>query len=278
MTGTPLLSVQGLSVVFSGRRGEKTAVRDASFSVEAGEILGVVGESGSGKSATALAILGLLPRGVGRITAGSVAFKGTDISKASEDELSRLRGAQISFVPQEPMTALNPTMTIGRHLSLIQGKQHLRRSEERAKSKAQLASMGFSDPQRILSSYPFELSGGQRQRALIAAAFLQTPSLLIADEPTTALDVTVQAEILKLLVTRARDERTAVLLITHNLGLVWNYCDSVIVMQNGAIVESGRAKATLTAPTHKYTKNLLGALPGSVPPRTPLIVAQEASP
>jgi peptide/nickel transport system permease protein len=269
MTPTPVLAIEKLTVTFGG--AGRPAVDSISLNVARGEIAGIAGESGSGKSATALAILRLLPHRIGHIASGQIRLDGQDLAQLSERDMDKVRGRKLAYVPQEPMSALNPTLTIARQLTLGQRNHGLKSGPALQAAAAQLQAMGFPDPGRILASYPFQLSGGQRQRVLIAAAFLHDPLLLIADEPTTALDVSIQAEILDLLSARARERSTAVLLITHNLGVAWRYCDTLTVMRKGEIVERGDARAVLSSPAHAYTRGLIAALPGAGTPRRPLL-------
>jgi peptide/nickel transport system ATP-binding protein len=274
MNGAPLLEVEDLRVAFHGAGERVEAVRGLSFALSAGEILGVVGESGSGKSATALALLGLLPKRVGALEARHVVFEGRDLTKLDEAQWNSLRGRRIALVPQDPMAALNPTLTIERQFWLIQRRTLADRAAARAKARDMLARMGLPEPERMLASYPFQLSGGQRQRVLIAAALINGPALLIADEPTTALDVTVQAEILALIEREARERMLGVIFITHSLGVAWRLCDRILVMRAGAMVECGAARDVLGAPREAYTRALIAALPGASPPRTRLAVAE----
>jgi peptide/nickel transport system permease protein len=251
----PLLQLSGLRLAIEGRE----ILCGVSLDVGAGEIVGVVGESGSGKSLTALSILDLAPPGAS--LAGSIRFEGRELV-GDAGAARRLRGVAIGYVPQEPMTSLNPTLRIAQQLTwparLVGG---LSRRDAHDRAVETLRRMQIDDPERVMRAYPFELSGGQRQRVLIAQAFLLKPKLVIADEPTTALDVTVQAEVLALLQAAARDEGAAVLLITHNMGVVWRVCDQVCVMRLGEVVERGPARATLAAPAHHYTRGLCDALP-----------------
>jgi ABC-type dipeptide/oligopeptide/nickel transport system ATPase component len=197
---------------------------------------------------------------------------GQNLLTLSEQEMTALRGATIGFVPQEPMTALNPTMRVGRQLELpLRRHRAVTGGDARSRAAAMLSRLQIADPERVLDSYPFELSGGMRQRILLANAFMLEPQLILADEPTTALDVTVQAEVLALLVALARETATAVLFITHNMGIVWRICDSVHVMQNGRIVETGAARDVLAAPQQPYTKSLCDALPERAAPRMPIL-------
>ncbi|MDX2238705.1 MAG: ABC transporter ATP-binding protein [Hyphomonadaceae bacterium] len=270
----PLLQVADLRVAFRSGQSWSHAVDGVSFDIARGEILGCVGESGSGKSATATALLGLLPPRAARVSADALVFDGRDMTRLSEKEWLSLRGREVAFAPQDPMSALNPIMRIGRHMRLIQPRIAPR--EAHAAAASALQRMGFADPETILRAYPFQLSGGQRQRALLAMALLAKPKLLIADEPTTALDVTVQAQILDLIESTARADGLSVLFITHNLGVAQRLCDRLIVMRTGTIVESGATSEILSAPQHAYTRALLAALPGAAPPRTRL--TQRAAP
>ncbi|MGI9330518.1 MAG: ABC transporter ATP-binding protein [Gammaproteobacteria bacterium] len=256
----PLLEVTGLGVRFGTPDGEVAAVRDLSFEVSAGECLGIVGESGSGKSQSVLSLLGLLADN-GRAS-GSARFGGCDLLALPARELAAVRGAQIAMVFQDPMTALNPYLSIGSQMNLV-----LRRHEKlsaraaRARCSQMLTAVNISDAANRLESFPHELSGGQRQRVMIAAALLCRPQLLIADEPTTALDVTVQAQILSLM-SELRDEfDTAVLLITHDLGVVAGHCDRVLVMEQGQRRDYGGVQEIFSAPAHDYTRRLLAAVP-----------------
>ncbi len=258
----PLLAVEGLSTRFFMRDGVVAAVDGVTFSVGAGETLAIVGESGSGKSVTAMSILRLIPRAVGRTVAGSVRLHGQDLLKLSEPEMRRVRGNRISMVFQEPMTSLNPVLRIGRQIAEIlrlharmDGPQAMERSVEL------LAMVHLSEPARRARQYPHELSGGMRQRVMIAMALACDPELLIADEPTTALDVTIQAQILDLMRELQQRSRAAILLITHDLGVVAEMAQRVAVMYAGRIVEEAPVGALFAAPLHPYTKGLLGSMP-----------------
>ena len=256
----PLLEATDLAVTFPARDGDVRAVRGVSFHVDAGETLALVGESGSGKSVAALSTVGLLPD-TARIE-GSVTYAGRQMVGASDAELRRARGNDVSFVFQEPMTSLNPLHTIekqiGESLSVHQG---LSGGPARDRTLDLLSRVGIRDPESRLSAYPHQLSGGQRQRVMIAMALANDPALLIADEPTTALDVTIQAQILDLLKRLQRDEGLAMIFITHDLGLVRRMADRVAVMQRGEIVETGPTRALFAAPKHPYTRMLLEAEP-----------------
>ena len=269
MTHAPLLSVSGLSVAFRPRRGAPTrAVRDLSFHLDAGETLAIVGESGSGKSVTALSLMRLIDREGGTIEAGAMRFAApsgpVDLAALPEPEMRRLRGAAISMVFQEPMTALNPVLTVGDQLTepLILHRG-LDARAARAEALALLDRVRLTDPGRRLSQHPHELSGGMRQRVMIAMALACRPRLLIADEPTTALDVTIQAQILELIAELRRDLGMAVLLITHDMGVIAETADRVIVMYAGQVVESAPADALFAAPRHPYTRLLLRSIPSA---------------
>ncbi|WP_405851471.1 ABC transporter ATP-binding protein [Streptomyces sp. NBC_00090] len=305
MTTPPLLEVQGLDVEFTTPDGGSLhAVRDVSFTLRRGETLAVVGESGSGKSTTALALLRMLP-GTGRISGGSVRLDGQDLATADESELRAVRGARIGMVFQDPMTALNPVLTVGRHLDEVlrahdgrttaasRGESTVRRDEaprgdstvrreeaprpdgtvrrdkaprrgkaaRRARAVELLRLVGIPDAERRLDDHPHQFSGGQRQRVLIAMALAGEPDILLADEPTTALDATVQDQILTLLGELTRTTGTALVLITHNMGVVARACDRVLVMYGGTVVEDGPTAEVLSRPRHPYTAGLLAAVP-----------------
>ncbi|MGW8764936.1 ABC transporter ATP-binding protein [Streptomyces sp. NPDC055815] len=262
MTTPPLLEVQGLDVEFSTPDGGTLhAVRDVSFTLRRGETLAVVGESGSGKSTTALALLRMLP-GTGRISGGAVRLDGEDLATAGEDRLRAVRGARIGMVFQDPMTALNPVLTVGRHLDeVLRAHGGRDKPERRARAVELLRLVGIPDPERRLDDHPHQFSGGQRQRVLIAMALAGEPDILLADEPTTALDATVQDQILTLLGELTRTTGTALVLITHNMGVVARACDRVLVMYGGTVVEDGPTADVLTRPRHPYTAGLLAAVP-----------------
>ena len=264
----PLLSVRDLRVRFRSRDGVTEAVRGVSFEVAKGETLAIVGESGSGKSVSALATVGLLPDAA-EVT-GSVLQGGREMVGAPERELRRVRGNEVSFVFQEPMTSLNPLHTIERQIgeSLLV-HQGLRGPEARARILELLRKVGLRDAETRLGDYPHQLSGGQRQRVMIAMALANRPQLLIADEPTTALDVTIQAQILDLLKDLQREEGLAMLFITHDLGIVRRMADRVAVMQRGEIVETGPTRELFAAPRHPYTRMLLAAEPTGRPRAVP---------
>ncbi|SOE78876.1 peptide/nickel transport system ATP-binding protein [Streptomyces sp. OV198] len=255
-----ILRIENLGVTFSTETGEVAAVREVSLRVRPGETLALVGESGSGKSTVALAAMGLLP-GTARAT-GHAVVGGTDVIGATEADLAGLRGRTASMVFQEPATALDPLTRIGAQIAeVIRNHRPVTAKEAAGEAVELLRRVGIPDPGTRASAFPFQLSGGQRQRVVIAMAIANAPSLLIADEPTTALDVTVQAEILDLLRSLAADFDTGVLLVTHNMGVVADFADRVAVMLQGEIVETGPVDEVLLRPTHEYTKGLLGAVP-----------------
>ncbi|MEW5734491.1 MAG: ABC transporter ATP-binding protein [Thermodesulfobacteriota bacterium] len=260
-TGRTLLSISDLAVGFDTEDGYLRAVDGVSLVVYDNEVLGLVGESGCGKSVTALSILRLIPRPPGRIESGRILFDGSDILAMNSGELSRLRGASISMIFQDPMAALSPLWKIGDQMAETLSI-HGEASGPSALSIAEswLGRVHIPEPSRTLSAYPHELSGGMQQRVMIAMALMLNPRLIIADEPTTALDVTVAAQIFDLL--RAmRADRTSVLLITHDLGVVWEMCDRVAVMYAGKIVETARVKELFESPAHPYTQGLLASIP-----------------
>ncbi len=256
----PVLELTDLGVTFTTETGDVAAVRGVSLQVRPGETLALVGESGSGKSTVAFAAMGLLP-GYAR-TSGQASVLGHDIVAAPENELAKLRGRTMSMVFQEPATALDPLTRIGAQIAEVIGNHRSVSAREAAEAAVRLlARVGIPDPEKRATAFPFQLSGGQRQRVVIAMAIANDPSLLIADEPTTALDVTVQAEILDLLRGLAAEAETGVLLVTHNMGVVADFADRVAVMYQGEIVETGPVEEVLLRPTHAYTKQLLAAVP-----------------
>ena len=258
----PLLDVQNLRVRFDTHQGTVRAVDDVSFHVEEGEILGLVGESGSGKSVTNLALMGLIPSPPGTVSSTSVMFDGQDIGNASVKEMQRLRGDRMSMIFQDPMTSLNPLLTVGRQLTeVLEVHKGMNRHEAAKLAAAGLDDVGIPNPEARLAAYPHELSGGLRQRVMIAMALLCQPRLLIADEPTTALDVTIQAQILELMKSLQQKYGTAIVLITHDLGVVAGMADRVNVMYAGKLVESGSTRPLFASPTHPYTRGLLASVP-----------------
>ncbi|HEY0293799.1 MAG TPA: ABC transporter ATP-binding protein [Bordetella sp.] len=258
----PVLDVRGLSIKLPDGGDRRLAVDSVSFSLPPGRTLCIVGESGSGKSMIANAVMGLLPRPAVAPVAGEILFGGQDLLKLDEAGMRELRGRRIGMIFQEPMTALNPVMRIGTQLAeVFDAHLTLPAAEKRRRIIAALTDVGLPDPHLLVDSYPFRLSGGQRQRVMIACALLLEPHLLIADEPTTALDVTTQAQILKLIRDLQQRRGTAVLFITHDFGVVAEIADHVIVMQTGNMVEAGPASQVLQQPRHAYTRKLLAAIP-----------------
>jgi oligopeptide/dipeptide ABC transporter ATP-binding protein len=263
----PLLSVRDLRVQFWTRRGTIHAVNGISFDIAPGETLGIVGESGCGKSVTSLALLGILPR-AGRVVGGTARFEGRDLLQLSDGELRSVRGREIGIIFQDPMTSLNPVLTIGRQIREPL-ETHFGMSRKDAESRAAelLDRVGIPGAKSRLRDYPHQFSGGMRQRAMIAMALACEPKLLIADEPTTALDVTIQAQILDLLRELVREERTALIMITHDLGVVAGMCERVNVMYAGMFMETGSADQLFDAPRHPYTLGLLESIPRLDAPR-----------
>jgi peptide/nickel transport system ATP-binding protein len=259
---TSLLEVRDLEVIFTRRgRRDVRAVDGVSFSVDAGETVGIVGESGSGKSITSLAVMGLLPNR-GCDVSGSIRFDGADLRALSRDQMRDIRGRDIAMVFQDPMTSLNPVVTIGKQVAeVLERHRGMARERARVEAAGLLEQVGIPDPQRRLTDYPHQLSGGMRQRALIAMALACRPRLLIADEPTTALDVTIQAQILELLKQLVAEAGTALIMITHDLGVVAGLCDRVHVMYSGRIVEAADRHPLFAAPRHPYTGGLLASIP-----------------
>ncbi|WP_164102359.1 ABC transporter ATP-binding protein [Candidatus Laterigemmans baculatus] len=258
----PVLAVEDLRVSFRSDEGEVRAVRGVSFDVMPGECLGLVGESGSGKSVTNLALMGLVPRPPGRVDSGRAWFDGDDLLALPDAELETIRGRRIAMIFQDPMTALNPLMTVEQQLTEVTRK-HLKLNPRQARDRAaeMLEAVGISSPAKRLRDYPHQFSGGMRQRVMIAMALSCDPQLLIADEPTTALDVTIQAQILDLLRDLQHRLGTSIIMITHDLGVVANICQRVMVMYAGRIVESASVEELFDAPQHPYTQGLLDSIP-----------------
>ena len=267
----PLLEVRDLAVTFDTPLGQAAAVRSVTFEAERGSVLGVVGESGCGKTMTGRAIVGLVPSNA--TVSGHVVFDGIDLLRTRAGEIQRIRGKRIAMIFQDPSAALNPVFTIGEQLVSILRHHHIAtRSDSSKRALALLAEVGLPDPRRVFDRYPHQLSGGMQQRAMIAMALSASPDLLIADEPTTALDVTIQAQILDLLL-KLRDTRSlTVILITHNMRVVERTCDRVAVLYAGRVVESGAVADVLGKPSHPYTQALLAALPTAAARRKPLAV------
>lgn len=257
-----LLEVNNLKVSFFTHIGEVQAVRGATFDLEAGEAVALVGESGCGKSVTAQSIMRLIPNPPGRIVGGSVLFNGQDLVQKADRDMEEIRGNQIGMIFQDPMTSLNPTMTVGRQL--VEGlvkHQGLTNVEAEKRAVGMLKLVGIPQPERRIKQYPHEFSGGMRQRVMIAIALSCQPKLLIADEPTTALDVTIQAQIIELMKELKEKTATSIILITHDLGVVAGLCSRILVMYAGQIVEAGTIQEVFYSPKHPYTWSLLKAVP-----------------
>lgn len=259
---TPLLEVKNLQTGFKIEGEYYNAVEDISFDVNRKRIVGVVGESGCGKSVMSLSIMQLLPLGIGEIRGGQVKFEGRDLANYNEKEMNAIRGKDISMIFQEPMTSLNPVFTIGSQIAeVILNHEKISKKKALAKSIELLSQVGISRPEKVIHEYPHQLSGGMRQRVMIAIAIACQPKLLIADEPTTALDVTVQAQILELLKSIQEMNDMSIILITHDLGVVAEICDEVIVMYAGKIAERATVNELFQAPKHPYTQLLMNAIP-----------------
>jgi peptide/nickel transport system ATP-binding protein len=256
----PLLEVRDLRMWFHTDNGVVTAVDGVTFSVNAGEVFGIVGESGSGKSMTSLAVMGLLPRGA--VTQGSVRLDGVELLGRSDREMRRIRGAQAAMIFQDPLSSLNPYYTVGLQIEeMYRAHRGGSRKEARKVAVEALARVGIPEPERRVGHYPHQFSGGQRQRVMIAMALVCSPALLIADEPTTALDVTVQAQILRLLAELQQSTRTGMVFITHDLAVISSIATRVLVMCQGEQVEYGTAEQIFSAPQHPYTRRLLDSIP-----------------
>jgi oligopeptide transport system ATP-binding protein len=257
----PLLSVENLEVRFWTRRGTVHAVNGISFDIAAGETLGIVGESGCGKSVTSLALMGILPR-AGKVTNGTAMFHGRDLLRLKDDQLRKVRGREIAMIFQDPMTSLNPVLTIGRQIrEALETHFDMDRAQANKRAAELLDQVGIPSAKTRIRDYPHQFSGGMRQRAMIAMALACEPKLLIADEPTTALDVTIQAQILKLLKDLVAERDTALILITHDLGVVAGNCERVNVMYGGMFMETGSADQIFARPRHPYTLGLLQSIP-----------------
>ncbi|QWU16518.1 oligopeptide/dipeptide ABC transporter, ATP-binding protein, C-terminal domain-containing protein [Paenibacillus sophorae] len=257
-----LLEVSGLRTEFKTSGGMIRAVDGVDLRIKKGETLGIVGESGCGKSITSLSIMQLLPPKIGRISAGEIRFEGRDLLKASRREMRGIRGNRIAMIFQEPMTSLNPVFKIGKQISEA-ARYHLKIGKKEAwkRSVEMLTKVGIPRPEKIADQYPHQLSGGMRQRVMIAMAMICNPKLLIADEPTTALDVTIQAQILDLMRELQETEGTSILMITHDLGVVAEMCDRVVIMYAGQVVEETDVATLFSSPKHPYTQGLLASLP-----------------
>lgn len=258
-----ILQVKNLVTSFDTEAGQITVLDKVSFDIKKGEILGIVGESGCGKSVTSLSVMRLLPKPAGNIAGGEVLFKGEDISKIKPAKMHHIRGNKIAMIFQEPMTALNPLHKIGRQLGEVFELHFTDMNSEKVKQESikMLEAVGIPDPERRLNEYPHQLSGGIRQRVMIAIALACKPELLIADEPTTALDVTIQAQILKLIKDMQIDLGMACMFITHDLGVIAEICDSVVVMYAGKVVEKANVFELFKNPKHPYTRGLLNSIP-----------------
>jgi peptide/nickel transport system ATP-binding protein len=258
-----LLEVKDLTVAFALRRQHLTAVDGVSFSLSRGERLGIVGESGAGKSVTGFAILNLVSK-PGRITAGSIRFEGRELTRLSEEEMRSIRGNRIAMIFQDPMMTLNPVLTVGTQLTeTLLAHKEISKGDAREKALATLRKVHIPSPERRLTQYPHEFSGGMRQRIVIAIALLTNPALIIADEPTTALDVTIQAEIMDLLLKLCESEQMGLILITHDLAVVSQVTETIAVMYAGRLMEMGSTEIITRNPQHPYTRGLLAALPQS---------------
>lgn len=266
-----LLEVKNLCTSFFTDAGEVKAVNGVSFTLEKGKILGIVGESGSGKSVTAYSVMGILPPS-GKIIDGSIKFDSVELTGADEKVLRGIRGNRISIIFQDPMTSLNPTYTIGNQLSeAIQLHTDRNKKDSYMRAKELLELVCINEPEKRMKQYPYELSGGMRQRVMIAMALSCEPDILIADEPTTALDVTIQADILDLIKRLSKELGMSVIMITHDLGVVADLCDEVIVMYAGTVCEKGTLKELFYNPQHEYTKGLLRSVPSASDIKSPLI-------
>lgn len=261
MTGQALLNVDSLRVVFNTRDGQTVAVEDLSFSLNPGEVLGIVGESGSGKSVACYSLLGLIPSPPGQVERGRALFHGEDLLQMGDKQLRGIRGNKIAMIFQDPMTCLNPYMRVVDQLvEVLLEHRDITRRDARAKAIAALDEVGIRDAAKRVDDYPHQFSGGMRQRVMIAMALLAEPELLIADEPTTALDVTVQAQILALIKDLQRTRQLAVIFITHDLGVAAQMADHILVMEKGRLVEQGETSAIFQAPKEEYTRKLLAAV------------------
>lgn len=258
-----VLEVKNLQTSFFTDDGVIPSVDFVDFEVREGEILGIVGESGSGKSVTSLSVMGLIPSPPGKITSGEILYQGKDITKFSDKEMRKIRGNDIAMIFQEPMTSLNPLFTIGSQMmeAVLLHKKDWSKKQAKARSIEMLKLVGLPRAEELMNDYPHQLSGGMRQRVMIAMALVCDPKVLIADEPTTALDVTIQAQILKLMKDLNTRLNTAIILITHDLGVVAETCERVVVMYAGKVVEEGPVETIFTNPQHPYTKGLLASVP-----------------
>lgn len=256
-----ILEVKDLSFSFRTYGGTVKAVRDVSFDLRRGEILGIVGESGCGKSVTAQSILKLNPEPPGFFEGGSIVYNGEDLVKKTDKQMRKIRGRHIGFIFQDPMTSLNPTMRIGKQVEeIFAGDKKMTRAQKRQRALALFEKLGISDPERRLNQYPHELSGGMKQRVMIAIALVGEPDIIIADEPTTSLDVTIEAQILQILKEMSRETHTSVMIITHDLGVIAKLCDRVLVMYGGEIMERGGIDDIFYRTAHPYTSGLMHSI------------------
>lgn len=258
-----ILSIEHLTVRFGSPGQETEAVSDVSLAVAPGEILGVVGESGSGKSTMCLAVLQLLQGTSACVTGGAIRLRGQDLLATSPKQLQQIRGGQVGMVFQEPMTSLDPVLTVGRHLDTVLRihQNNMTKSQRRTRAVELLGMVGIPDPEKRLRDYPHQLSGGMRQRVMIAMALANDPQLLLCDEPTTALDVTIQAQVLQMIRHLSREKGSAVIFVTHAMGVIAQVADRVAVMYSGQVVEMGEVKDIFAHPLHPYTRGLLAAIP-----------------
>jgi len=268
--GDALLTIENLSITITNGKNSVVPVQDVSFSIPRGRVVGMVGESGCGKSMTARSIMGLLPTG-GRISSGSICFSGEELSSFTEKQLQHINGNRISMIFQEPMSSLNPVIKVGKQVAEVL-RLHTKQSRSACKQAVLdiFAQVGIPEPEKRYHAYPFQLSGGLRQRVMIAMAMICSPELLIADEPTTALDVTIEAQILRLMKSLQREYGMSILMITHNLGVVAKICDQVNVMYLGQIVESCSVGKLFRSPMHPYTQGLIASVPHISPERRPI--------
>ncbi len=271
----PVLEVKDLCVEFNTAEGKVQAINSLGYTLHAGEKLGIVGESGSGKSVSSLAVMGLIPNPPGKITGGTILYKGQDLLKKSEGEMEKIRGNEISMIFQEPMTSLNPIHRCGSQIAeSLRLHRGMGKKQAMAEAVEMMRAVGIANPEVRAQEYPHQMSGGMRQRVMIAMALACRPQILIADEPTTALDVTIQAQILDLIRDLNREMDTAVLFITHDLGVVSELCDTVIVMYTGRIVEQAPVRDLFRDPKHPYTMGLMEAIPRITRERRPLTTIQ----
>lgn len=278
MENKRLLDIEDLRVSFFTPGGEVQAVRGISWFLDEGEALGIVGESGSGKSVSVYAVMRLLQH-PGRVIGGSIRFNGTDILSLSEDDMRKIRGNDIAMIFQDPMTSLNPVYTVGNQIGEpLKLHRNMKGRRARARAEELLSMVGIPNPARRLKQYPFEFSGGMRQRAMIAMALACEPKLLIADEPTTALDVTIQAQILEIMKDLKQNHCMSIVLITHDLGIVSDICDKIIIMYGGEIMEYGPIDALYKNPSHPYTNGLINSLPKIDQPEGTPLTPIEGSP